>query len=113
MCNAPPAPTSMGACTNGYTGNNPGVCLLNGFRDCDGTPTCRACAPGVCCRATSLTLNPPVVPETCDNLDNDCDNVIDNGNSCSGGECASGWGYYEDGAGYRNRWKDFLDAEVR
>jgi hypothetical protein len=61
------------ACTNGV-----GACQKAGTITCAGNvPSCNA------------VPNPPTA-ETCDNVDNDCNGVIDNGNPGGGVVCASG-----------------------
>jgi hypothetical protein len=82
--------------------------VCNGFDDdCDGMPdngnpggggACNTGQPGVCadgtltCNAGMMDCTPVTAPqaETCNNVDDDCNGQIDNGNPGGGGACNTG-----------------------
>ncbi|MCC6953397.1 MAG: hypothetical protein IT290_04710, partial [Deltaproteobacteria bacterium] len=90
--------------------------LQNGYQDCTNSPECRVCAPGVCCDDSySLVQSPPSLgtAEVCNGRDDNCDVTVDEGGVCTGGVCSGGWGFYDDGNTYKQRWSQILSDDIR
>jgi hypothetical protein len=74
VVNLTSCPFTPPACTNGQTG----ICRTNGVYQCDNSsPPASLNGPAVCTAPAGIT--PGSVAETCNNLDDDCDGIVDEG----------------------------------